>query len=573
MGAIAGRKIEPTNCPLCSFSSKRLTTFEEHVISTHNISIKTLWDSTFSGPVFCKCGCGSETTFSGWKNGYGQVIIGHNANLKAVYGDEKAAEIAEKRAASLRGKPGWAKGLTKHGDERVAKRAIATSIGRKAAFDSGTIQAWNVGATKETDERVKKAALVTKLGFESGGRVAWHRGKSESTDERIKIKNDDLRQAYADGTLKIWSKGLTKAQDPRISKTWQKRDPIKEYAHVRWTDDDIKEKLQNNSWLKLVSVGLYKNDRTPGLVVRCNMCDYVEKVSLLFAKNDRCPNCCPTGSHAQHDVANFVQSLGVVVGRNVKGIIGRQELDIYIPTKKLAIEYNGLYWHNVAAGKDHAYHQGKSDKCSSIGITLFHVFEDEWRDKRSIVESMIKHRLGMTSRKIAARKCSIKKLNVAERQAFFNANHIDGDTNAKLAIGLFLDDELAAAISLRVPFHKKHATSLEVARMCGKLDTNVQGSLSRLTRAAANEARTLGYKSMLTYVDARFGASGTWTSAGWIHVSDTPSRFWWTDDISRFNRFKYKADSKNGLTEEQVASSAGVVKIFGCKNLCYRFDC
>ena len=63
-------------------------------------------------------------------------------------------------------------------------------------------------------------------------------------------------------------------------------------------------------------------------------------------------------------------------------ILGGQELDIYIPSKKLAIEFNGDYWHSTAF-KDIDYHQIKSINCIKKGIRLIHIFEHEWYNNES----------------------------------------------------------------------------------------------------------------------------------------------------------------------------------------------
>ena len=42
--------------------------------------------------------------------------------------------------------------------------------------------------------------------------------------------------------------------------------------------------------------------------------------------------------------------------------------------------------------------------------------------EKEIVKSMIIHRLCMTQRKVAARKCSARQLTTQERKAFFDAN-------------------------------------------------------------------------------------------------------------------------------------------------------
>lgn len=558
-------------CPLCSFTSKRLTNFEKHLNETHDTTTKKLWDERNSGPKLCLCGCGQETTFVNWWGGYNLARNGHASNLEAFHGPEKAAKIKAQRNAALKGAIPWSKGKTKETDERLKKLGDSTSAGRLEAFKEGRITLWSKGKTKDTDERLKKAAEQASNDFQSGARISWHKGKTEESDLRIKAKNDALRQRYASGELVAWHKGKTKEDDPRIAKTWQSRDPVKEYEHIRFTVTELKEKLSKNQWLELVSADEYRNWLQPGLVVRCKYCDFVAKVSLQFALGDRCKVCNPIGSNGQLEIAAFIKDLGFHVATNVRGILGRQELDIFVPEKKLAFEFNGLHWHNVAAGKDESYHQNKSDRCEGLGISLMHIFEDEWLQKKEIVKSMIQHKLNHTKERFFARKCKVVKLTVVDRHTFFEENHIDGDINASFTLGLTIDDQLVSAMSIRRPFHNKHRESLEVARFCCKKNMTVTGALGRLTKACLSQAKQLNARSLISYVDARFGGTrDSWTKSGWIFDHETTPRFWWTDSHKRFNRFQFRANKKQGLTEEEVALANNVVRIYCCKNVCYR---
>lgn len=58
------------------------------------------------------------------------------------------------------------------------------------------------------------------------------------------------------------------------------------------------------------------------------------------------------------------------------------ELDIYLPELKLAIEHDGLYWHNSEKVKP-GYHVLKTRMAEKAGIRLIHVFENEWLAKRN----------------------------------------------------------------------------------------------------------------------------------------------------------------------------------------------
>lgn len=53
------------------------------------------------------------------------------------------------------------------------------------------------------------------------------------------------------------------------------------------------------------------------------------------------------------------------------------ELDWYVPQLKLAIEYNGNYWHSIEKGVPKDYHLKKSLLCRDNNIRLIHIYEFE----------------------------------------------------------------------------------------------------------------------------------------------------------------------------------------------------
>lgn len=52
---------------------------------------------------------------------------------------------------------------------------------------------------------------------------------------------------------------------------------------------------------------------------------------------------------------------------NDRNVLKPAELDIYVPGKKLAIEYDGMYWHSDEF-KNASYHVKKTDDCEKAGI-------------------------------------------------------------------------------------------------------------------------------------------------------------------------------------------------------------
>jgi hypothetical protein len=551
MGAIEGKELKSAVCPMCQgFSSKRLTSFEAHLMQQHGKTSKEVWDGINGGPVRCACGCGAETKWNGWWNGYSKVVNGHNGSIYKVCSTEDAVRISEQRSQSLKGKQSWAKGLTKESDERVRKRGEATSVGRKTAFDEGTIAAWNKGLTAEEDERVAAAAAGLKEKYSTGEAVPWSKGLTKESDERVAAMSMNV-------SLVMRQESIRKRLD----------------GMKRLPSDEIRDRVEARGKLKVIG-GLesYVNDAQKAIQVQCIGCNEVFFGSLRSLQYGKCFKCSPGGSLAQEMVAKWVESLGVEVKRNDRSVLpGGLELDIHVESKSVAVEYNGLYWHSHA-GRSSSYHSNKTISASKMGITLVHVFEDEWRDKPDIIKSMIVSRLKMSHVRVGARKCSVRQLTTAERSQFFDENHIDGDVAAAAAWGLFQGDVLVYSLSVRRPFHKKDGV-MEVARCCPKKYHNVPGGLSRLVEVAVSWCREKDYAKLMTYVDTRHGGSGSgYAAAGFKVVNRTPPRFWWTDFDNRFNRFKYKADSKNGLTESDVAEAAGVVKIWGCENVVYEMN-
>jgi len=556
MSAISGKKLDAVTCHLCqSFSTKRLTSFERHLQEVHGTTCQGAWDVLNSGPVKCKCGCGATTGWNGWKTGYSTFIIGHNANLDAAYGPEKARQIKDTRADKLRGKVGWAKGKTKENDARIRDRAKATAIGRTKAFAEGKITAWSKGKTKKDDARIAALATVLKEGFETGKYVPWAKGLTKETDDRI--------------TKMAARNSITHS----MVNLRQKLDATK-----RLTENDVRSRVEANGCFTVISdLSTYISDKEPNIQVKCNTCNATTYGSLRMLKYNRCFTCDPAGSATQSEIASWLRTVMKKVTTNDRTVISgpkrMAELDIFIADKHLAIEYNGLYWH-CEAHKSSTYHNNKTQQCSEHNVHLLHVFEDEWRDKRQIVKSMITHRLGLTRERFFARKCDVVELTLKERREFFNANHIDGDTNSTLALGLKTKQgELVAALSLRRPFHNKHRDCLEVARSCSRIDCTVTGGVGKLVAHAGTKAKKRGINKLMTYVDTRLGGTGNaYVAAGFTKSSTTAPRFWWTDFHGRFNRFKYRADKKNKLTEADVAAAANVVRIWGCANDVYELS-
>ena len=107
-----------------------------------------------------------------------------------------------------------------------------------------------------------------------------------------------------------------------------------------------------------------------------------------------------------------------VEGRNKKILDNHYELDIVIPSKKLAVECNGLYWHSSAQNKDCSYHLSKTNECEDKGYNLIHIFEDEWLYRKSAVMNVIKSSLNLNTIHVNHNDCKVSKLGLNRAERF-----------------------------------------------------------------------------------------------------------------------------------------------------------
>jgi hypothetical protein len=111
----------------------------------------------------------------------------------------------------------------------------------------------------------------------------------------------------------------------------------------------------------------------------CKNCNAIFKDYYANGIEPRCPTCYPklnNFSKTEKEIVAFIKSLNINVIENDRTILNGLEIDIYLPDYNLAIEYNGLYWHDKDH-KDKWYHQRKVELCFRKGIRLLHLWESE----------------------------------------------------------------------------------------------------------------------------------------------------------------------------------------------------
>lgn len=250
---------------------------------------------------------------------------------------------------------------------------------------------------------------------------------------------------------------------------------------------------------------------------------------------------------------------------------------MWIKDSKVAIEFHGLVHHSERAifnTKDirevKNLHEIKYLYAKREGIKLIQIFEDEWVFKKEIIKSMIKNRLSLNDNKIFARKCEIKEVSAKDRHAFFEITHISGDIKALKSFGLFYENELISALSLRNTWNKSYGNVIEIARFATKLNTNVVGGFQKLLKQAEKWALENKFEAILTYADCRFGSGKVYYNSGFNYKGKTSPNYFYEKDGIRENRFKHRKNLVlEGNTEREQQNKLGWYAIYDAGNEIY----
>lgn len=211
------------------------------------------------------------------------------------------------------------------------------------------------------------------------------------------------------------------------------------------------------------------------------------------------------------------------------------ELDIYIPEKKLGIEYNGNYWHSLK-NKDKNYHYNKSKHFEEKGIRVIHIWEYEWNNERQrpILENIIKNALGLNMEKVYARKCSIEVRPSASMKDFFNKNNIQGFRGGKFAICLVYNNEVIMAYMMGHCYFGKGKYEWEVIRGATKLGYTVVGGASKIWKYFIENYNPA---NCVYYIDYNYFNGNSLPYLGLTYLKSQPGfKNWWVKTNTVKNR-------------------------------------
>lgn len=535
---------------------QRNTTWKKFDISKYNVSQKEFWYRVLHPEVECVCSfckkpinfnqcyiTSKDELFCSKDEVYKLAYEKRKKTNIELYGSEAVLNNEEKKQKC---KSSW---HNKSSDEKekINKKRFDTIISKYETVENfykechnksveTNLKRYGVSSpfkNKQVKEKIKETCRK-KYGFDYA---------SQSKEVKEKIKETCLNNF---GVSCIF-----KSADIRNKSMLSLRQDLYKYAENN--DLILASDLEyGNGWIlaKIVPTVFYKGYN---FIKKSDLC----KIEEYFAKGKD-----HSKSHKELELQDFIKSLNVKYEFNSRQVISPKELDIFLPDNKVAIEFDGIFWHS-SLQKSVNYHLDKTKNCLIKGIRLIHVFEDEWTNSSEIIKSIIKSSIGKYDEKIYARNCILKEISQKDYKEFLTKNHLQGPVNSSIRYGLFYENELVQVAGFGKSRFKKD--ELELHRMCTKLNTQVVGGFSKMCKYLN--------KPFVSYIDrSKYTGSG-YKAIGFKFLKETPPSYsyFYKDSMKRFNRISFQKSKLKNMksyssekTESEIMYEEGFLKVYDC---------
>jgi len=270
----------------------------------------------------------------------------------------------------------------------------------------------------------------------------------------------------------------------------------------RLEEDGIECKICGQKFDKLTNTHLQKHDITPT--------EYKIKFESETYSEDHYDKCLnhyekylegndyAYVSEAEKEIKDFLERLNVKnIKTTVRDLNGIGEIDLFLPDYDIAIEYNGLRYHSEKFNnKGRKYHYLKNKKCEELGINLIQIFSDQWKYRKEIVKSRLKHKLGVgIENKIGARECNIIEIDNKRKRNFLDNNHLRGSVGSFISLALEYNDDILSVMTFA---HSRSNFEYELSRFSVKKNYVVYGDAGKLFSYFVENENP---NSIVTYVD------------------------------------------------------------------------
>ena len=287
-----------------------------------------------------------------------------------------------------------------------------------------------------------------------------------------------------------------------------------------------------------------------------------------------CPKCANLESKNENEIYSILKETYSDIEQGNRTILNGKELDIFIPSKNIAIEYNGLRWHSELFNKDKWYHLNKTLECNKNGIKLLQIFEDEYINHKDIVLNKIYHILNIDNGlpKIMGRKCKIKIIENESAKNFLNDYHIQGYVHSTVHLGAIYNDILVGVMSFTK--YDKNSSKWTLTRFASDYHYICQGVGGKLFK---HFIKTYNPNEIKSFADKRWMINkdnNLYTKLGFKLVDDLKPNYDYilgSNPKTRIHKFNFRKkilSKKYGfsmdMSENEMTNKLGYYKIWNC---------
>lgn len=382
----------------------------------------------------------------------------------------------------------------------------------------------------------------------------------------LEYYKDNPKASYKDDEVRYLSQldHLSKIASERKNETWKKLNNDVPKLLAEWATDS----------------SVFVREQKIHVSTTCLKCECkIVRQLGTFKKHNWASSICHTchpplkgTSKAEEEISEFLQVQGISIQRHVRGILPNNwELDFYSADLKVAIEYNGLYWHSSAMDYPKSKHRSKYEACRDAGIHLIQIFEDEWVMKQEIVKARLLSLLGSNTSQISARKCKVEAIKSSVASKFLDLHHLQGGgVKCKFNYALFYDDQPVAVMTFqarRIAMNQaKEDGAVELVRFATR--GRIPGAFSRLLKYAVKE---MGVSKIYSWADLRWTNpfKNVYLSNGFSVHSESSVGYCYTDLVNRFHRYGRRKPRGEQRTEEQWNSDLGFYQLYDAGTINY----
>jgi len=463
-----------------------------------------------------------------------------NASRKGV---ARSDVVKTKISQANKGKDAWNKGI---GMSDTQKQTLSQT--KKDQYANGSTIHWNTGNITPND--VKKKISETAL--------SQCRTYSEPSKQK---RQSTMQQKYDDG----W---VHPSHRPEVLQQ-RKKTMFERYGVDNFMQQHINHsvllKLNDRTWLEDQHITQHKpiTQICKDLGLHWKNSNAMVKSRLLkFDIPQQYDFSC---SYPERELRDLLTEWNIPFIGNDRTQIKPKELDIYIPSKSIAIEYCGLIWHSDAF-VDKNYHKLKMELCAAVGIKLITIFEDEWLHCRDIVISKLQQILGISNdQRIFARNCSVIEIEHQTAKEFLNTNHIQGYGPSSINLGLHYNSELVA-----VAAYKRDGSSDFILNRFAT-SCSVIGGFTKLERYFD---RNYHPTMVSTFADMRWSIGDLYKNTGYTLVNLLRPDYAYIDKSSftRIHKFNFRHHNLHNmldvydplLSETENTRANGIHRIYNC---------